>query len=282
MTLRRSIAVLALCMVAVGCNGKKVSSVPNITVDRSRKLSVLAASEAGRISDADARLTRQLNIADQVLQRYGADDALLVLDEATKTLHEVGPALDGYARISGWVSISQLARQSAGTASAEVATKEAQAALEALPEPGERCQYVLGVAEEISHLQGDAQAIALLTRGGEWARGINDPTDRRAARLAFVNLNAFDNGVASLRGEDDPAWSSDTMLALASREVPSSMERPVAANEGREESGFAHAMGIMPAPTAAPAKPQRSNSDATYGKQLGYEQVFRGASRSRR
>ena len=220
--LSSALVVLALSVIATGCNGKKVTSVPNVTGDRSRRLSVLAATEAGRIQDPDARLTRQLNIADQVQQRYGAEDALAVLDEASKTLREVGPALDGYTRISGWVSVSQLARKAAGTAAAEGATKEAQAALEALPETGERCQYVLGVAEEVSHLQGDAQAVALLVKGGQWAKGIDDADQRRAARLAFAialfNLNAFEGGVESLRGEDDPAWSSDTMLALASRE----------------------------------------------------------------
>jgi hypothetical protein len=281
-------------VVSAGCHERNVSSTPDVTFDRSRKLSILAAAEAGNIADADARLTRQLNIADQVKERYTSDDALAVLEEASKTLHAVGPSLDGFTRISGWVSVSQLARGSNGSAMAEGAAREAQRELEALPELGERCQYVLSVAEEISHLQGNAQAIELLTKGGEWAKSIDDSTNRRTARLAFAialfNLNAYEGGVASLRGEGDPAWASDAMLALASRDLDNS-------RVGKKLMGYASddrsaqpavARQAMSPAVMAEQKPASNGGDAlgassgTYGKALGYDAVFRGASHSRK
>jgi hypothetical protein len=290
---RSLLAAVSMCVLAVstGCHGRNVTSTPDVTFDRSRKLSILAAAEASQIADADSRLTRQLNIADQVKQRYTNDDALAVLDEASKTLHAVGPSLDGFARISGWVSVSQLARASHGNPMAETAAREAQRELEALPELGERCQYVLSVAEEISHLQGNAPAIELLTKGGQWAKSIDDSNDRRAARLAFAialfNLNAYEGGVASLRGEGDPAWASDTMLALASRDADnSSAARKLQDSASADESAKPQKFLL-----AAPASPTENTMDGfagvsaksgSYGKTLGYDAVFRGASHSRR
>src|SRR4051794_8442157 len=65
-----SAAVMLSVLLVAGCDAKKVSSSVKKTADRSRRLTVLAASEAGNIVDADARLTRQLNIAEQVLLRF--------------------------------------------------------------------------------------------------------------------------------------------------------------------------------------------------------------------
>ena len=182
-------------------------------------------------------------------------------------MHDVGPALDGYTRISGWVSVSQLARKSMGNAMAESAAKDAQKELEALPDTGERCQYVLGVAEEVGQSQGDDAAIALLTKGGEWAKGITDSTDRRGARLAFAialfNLNAYEGGVASLRGEEDATWSSDTMLAIASRDADKS--------RSQYDEGSAKMERLLVAPTAAAPAPQvgQLGSNGISGSNLG-------------
>src|SRR5581483_3029450 len=103
------------------------------TAERSRQLTIRAAVEAGHIADADARLTRQLNIAERALVGFGPEDALTVLAEASKTLSEVGPALSSHARISGWVSVSQLARRAVGTELAKTATAGARRELDALP-----------------------------------------------------------------------------------------------------------------------------------------------------
>lgn len=283
--LRSALVLMCVGVVFTNCAGRKVSSTPHVTNDRSRKLSVLAATEAGFIKDPDARLTRQLNIADQVQQRYSPEDALSVLEQATKTLHDVGPALDGYTRISGWVSVSQLARKSMGNAMAEGAAKDAQKELEALPELGERCQYVLGVAEEVGQSQGDDAAIALLTKGGEWAKGIGDTNDRRGARLAFAtalfNLNAYEGGVASLRAEEDATWSSDTMLAIASRDADNSRRQ-------YDEGSASKMERLMVMPTAAaPASPAgqlnlNGLSSGNYGRSLGYKVVFQGQQNAKR
>ncbi len=160
---------------------------------------------------------------------------------------------------------------------AEQATKEAQRELEAMPDQGERCQYVLGVAEELSHLQSESQAIALLTKGGVWAAGIDDEAQRRSARLALAvalfNLNAYEGGLATLHNEGDPAWSSDTMLALASRgDAPS----PVL---GYASGASAEDVVVMPMAAKPAVAPQATPS--SYGKVLGVDASFRGASRSR-
>ena len=250
-------AALLLCLFAVtACHGKKVSSSVKKTADRSRRLTILAASEAGNIRDADARLTRQLNIAEQVLQRFGNEDALTVLAEAEKTLKSVGPQLSSHARISGWVSVSQLARRAVGTEAAKAATAEAQRELEALPNLAERCQYVMGVAEEVSQLQGEADAAAVLVKGGQWVASIEGDTERRNARLAFAvalfNLDAYEGGVATLQLERDPSWSSDTMLALASP--------PPADNDVSVSNKLSNA----------------------YGRPVAYEQVFQGSTQNSR
>ncbi len=292
-SLRSALALMCACVVFTNCAGRKVTTTPNVTNDRSRKLSVLAATEAGFIKDPDARLTRQLNIADQVQQRYSPEDALAVLEQATKTLHDVGPGLEGFTRISGWVSVSQLARKSTGVTVAEDAAKEAQKELEALPDPGERCQYVISVAEEIGQAEGDAAAINVLTLGGEWAKGITASSDRRAARLAFAialfNLNAYEGGVASLRGEEDAAWSSDTMLAIASRDADNARQEAYA--RGNEEQAVRLFKSVVASP-APPAMQDQVGSklggaginglSGNYGRSLGYQVVFQGQSNSKR
>ena len=247
----RPVAVMLCLLTVFGCDSKKVSSSVKKTADRSRRLTILAATEAGNISDADARLTRQLNIAEQVLLRFGPEDALAVLAEASKTLRAVGPQLGSHARISGWVSVSQLARRAMGTEAAKSATAEAQRELEALPNLAERCQYVMGVAEEVSQLQGEADAASVLVKGGQWVAAIADDTERRNARLAFAvalfNLDAYEGGVATLQLERDPTWSSDTMLALAAPAI---------------------------ADNQASGSVAQTNA---YGRPLGYERVFQGS-----
>lgn len=292
---RLRLATVALCCFAAsGCHERKVTSTVNVTFERSRKLSVLAAAEAGNIADSDARLTRQLNIAEQVLKRYGKEDALTVLGDASKTLKDVGPKLGSHARISGWVSVSQLARRASGTDAAQAAATQAQAELEALPSLADRCQYLMGVAEEISHSEGEAAATALLGKGGEWANAITDSEERRTARLAFAvalfNLNAYESGVATLRSEGDAAWSSDTMLALASKDADGlsgsvqayafeSARAPEQADlAALDERAMAPAAG---APVAAVrARPAPAGAPA-YGRAVGYESIFQGASQSR-
>ena len=131
----------------------------------------------------------------------------------------------------------------------------------------------MGVAEELSHLQGVASAAALLARAGEWVSAIDEKTERRTARLAFAvaqfNLNAYEGGVVTLRHELDPVWSSDMMLALA---APAS-----ATNSDEQRAGYASAMG---APAAVTRKEEGSFNAARYGVSLDYKQVFQGNAQS--
>src|SRR3954468_12817522 len=104
---RTLVASLMLVVVlSSGCKQRRVSGSVDKTTERSRQLSILAASEAANISDADARLTRQLNIADKVLTRFGKEDGITVLREVSRTLVATGGKLNSHARLSGWVSVS--------------------------------------------------------------------------------------------------------------------------------------------------------------------------------
>src|SRR5947208_2620273 len=95
---------------------------------------------------------------------------------------------------------------------------------------------VLAAVEAGNIADGDAQAAAVLAKGGGWASAIEKDDERRSARLAFAvalfNLNAYEGGVATLQLERDAIWSSDTMLALAA---------PVPADKSRES--FMNAYG---------------------------------------
>lgn len=212
MNRRTLMASLAVLLFLPACASVK-------TEERSRKLTVLAAKEAGHISDADARLTLQLNIANWALERFDPADGMAIIGEVAKTLRAERDHLRGRTRLSGWVSASQLSRRAKNSAAAAEAAQAAAQELAELSDQAERCQYLLGVAQEVRISQGDA-AEELLSKGGEWATAIEDRAERRQARLAFANalleMSAFDNAVAMLRHEQDAVWASSTLLALAS------------------------------------------------------------------
>lgn len=273
--------LLVSSLFALSCARRIVRPEVTQNLERSRQLTILAGTEAERIADADARLTRQLNIADHVLGRFSKADALVVLKAAAKTLSDVGRALNDHARISGWVSVAQLSRRASGNELASAATKEALRELEAVPDLGARCQYVIGVAEEVGQSEGEASAVELLIKAGDWARGIVDLEERRRARLAFstalFNLNAYEAGVTALRAERDPAWSSDMLLALASSpNGAGSSARPEMLLSVQTISSSSASPEEEPAPPPGAAKLR-----VKYGASLDYSSVFQGAKSSR-
>src|SRR5207244_2079361 len=93
------------------------------------------------------------------------------------------------------------------------------AALNDVQPAAERPQYVLSLAGELAELRGNAAAVELLDSGSTWAADIRDANVRRAALVAFadrlISLDAYENARTALRKDPDPAWRTDTFLALA-------------------------------------------------------------------
>lgn len=282
---RWALAGLLLC----GCATQRHLTDPvEHGAGRSRQLMILAAAEARHIPDADVRLTRQLNIANDMQSRYGKEGVAEALREATRSLNEVGNQLTGHARVSGWVSVAQLAHRASEKPLATEAAQRSVGELDQMQSMAERCDYVLGVAEEVSHALGPAAAAALLEKSGDWAASIELAETRRMARLAFAsalfNLEEYEAGATVLRKENDPVWSSEAMLRLAS---PTSYY----AYAPRPQPAQPAAMAPPPvAPTSVHAAESYSFSDDSdrappapaheYGKQVGFDSVFQGRTTS--
>jgi len=275
----RRLTLSALLLLLPACAAMK-------NTERSRKLTVLAAREAASIADADARLTLQLNIANGALDRFEPEDSMAVISEVVKTLRSERERLRGRTRLSGWVSASQLSRRAKNAVAAAEATRAAAQELEELGDQAERCQYLLGVAEEVRLSQGDSAATALLSKGGEWATAIDNREERRHARLAFASalleLSAFDDAVAVLRLEQDAAWASATLLALAATPENTAFEtaedsRP--RRYGTEVTVTSTASRVESLESAPPPAPVRRPRPG-YGKAVDFSSVFQNRASS--
>jgi hypothetical protein len=247
---------LLVLLAAAACSGSGDLNPRWPTGNRERELLALAAREAADIADPDARLTRQLNIADAQVHRVSTMDGVRTLRDARRTIAESGEKLGEDARLAGWVSISQLARAAQDRAAAESACHEALERLQGLPGEARRCQYVLGVANEAKHLVAEKTAVELLTLAGGWAKSIEREAERHQALLAFAvalfNLDRTEDAIAVLRNEPDAAWRSDTLAMLASSSA----------------RGHDRAQGLA--------------AQHFYGQQLDYEFMFKGRTESRK
>lgn len=222
---------------------------------RSQRLMALAAEEAGLIPEIDTRLTRQLNLADVQIQRDWLADARATLANARDTLKSADAAkLNEHARLSGWISISELSRQAEDTVLANQACDGAVTALRAIDDPGRRCQYVLGIANELQYLKGKPAAAQLLVEAGPWLRSLDHLEKRRQAATSFAaalfNFDDYAGGQKLLRQDDDAAWRSETLAHLAA-----------VTPGGNGAASF----------SAAPGSAQPS---LFYGKNLSYKSVF--------
>lgn len=194
---------------------------PNVTRDPARQyqLMVLAAQEAKNIADPQLRLTRQLNLANMQIHRGRGADAGRTLTDAANTLTKDGEKLTNHQRLSGWVSVSELARRAGHRVQAEAACKAAVEAVNNLDNVPERCQYVMGIARELHALYGPPNAVELLTQAGPWAKRIDNVGERRQALTGFAaalfNLDAFTQGQSVLQQDDDPIWRTDTLTAMS-------------------------------------------------------------------
>ncbi len=249
-----------LFALPLGCNNApRITGNLNPTAPRSQKLMALAAEEAGQIPEPDMRLTRQLNLADQQIRRGWPADAQATLSWARDTLRSKdAKQLNDHATVSGWISISQLARQIKAMDLATDACESAVGVMEKLEDPAKRCQYVFGVANELQYLKGKPAAAAIMAKSGPWTKSIDNLQQRREAEVSFAsalfNFDDYAAGQAMLRQDDDAAWRSDTLARLA-------------------------AIPVGGAPSAVAAEP-RMDAPKAFGRSLDYEKVFQNQVKS--
>lgn len=254
--------VILLGLLSAGCQTQpRITGTLNPNASRSQKLMAMAADEAGNIPEPDMRLTRQLNLADQQIQRGWKTDAQTTLAHAAGTLKSKDAVqLNDHARVSGWISISQLGRQTDATALAAEACDNAVAVMEKIEDPAKRCQYVFGVANELQYHKGQPAAAAILSKAGPWTRSIDNLKERRDALVSFAsalfNFDDYPAGQAMLHQDDDPAWRSDTLTRLAN---------------------FSPATPAMVADQQSASSPRQ---EQPYGKQLDYRSIFQNQTKS--
>jgi hypothetical protein len=260
-----------------GCGAPPISGRLNVDENRSQKLMALAADDAGLIADPDMRLSRQLNLADLQINRGWNDDARNTLAAARKTLSSPEASkLNDHARLSGWVSTSELCRRIHDMPGAATATDAALQALDRIEDPGKRCQYVMGLSNELQYIKGKPAAAELLAKSGPWTKSIDSIPLRRQALVAFAtalfNLDDFTAGQTMLRQEPDPAWRSDVLAGMAQSDA--AQFRPAELMTLRHSSAAA---SEALAPADASLMP---STQPFFGRQLNYDQVFKNQKKS--
>jgi hypothetical protein len=279
------IALFLLALAGVpflgGCGGPPpVSGDIQANEGRSQKLMALSAQEAGHIPDADMRLTRQLNLADLQIDRGWSDNARDTLTAARNTLGSPEAAkLNDQIRLSGWVSISQLSRRIHDMADAAIATDTALVELERIEDPAKRCEYVMGLANELQYIKGKPAAAALLAKAGPWTKWIDNLSWKRQALVAFAtalfNLDDFDAGQKMVEQETHAAWRSDVLATMAQaaqeEQVQTVSGVPVAAAEARGFVTRGLSAGHVSIGPLVPA----NNNQPFFGKSLDYDRVFK-------
>ncbi len=271
---------------------------PTDALDPDRLLH-MAGEEAGQIPSPRERLTRQLNIADREIRFGRPGDARATLRDARKTLESAGaisaagakgaggaepaggaaagnaPAqtpLTNHERLAGWISLSELARGAEDKPFANSALDRATADLMALNPVNERCQYVLGVARETRELRGDKEAAGLIAQAGEWAMEIPDQPMRRQAYVAFAmeifRCNDYDAARGVLRRDQDAAWRSDTLTAMADRARYQAAMTPMAWRRATDNISGPMAEARI---TDAPAP---ESFPTTFGKSLDFKSNY--------
>jgi hypothetical protein len=272
---------LGLCSGGVlwmygGCATPPLDGHLRNTEARSQKLMSLAAAEAAKIEDVDRRLTRQLNLADMQISRGWKDDARRTLAASRATLSSPDAAkLNDHARLSGWVSVSELCRAVDDKAGAATACDGAVAELEKLPSEAARCEYVMGVSNELQYIRGKEAAAKMLEKAGPWTRAIDHLEKSRAAVIAFAtalfNLDEYERGQAMLGHVADAGWRSEKLQALAMQPVDSRISAYAARKSSAESTVAVDAAGE---PQMVPG------STGYYGKNLQYRNVYQNQLRA--
>jgi len=279
------LAFLFLTGISLGWMYGGCSTIPPVsgqlrTSDaRSQELMAMAAAEAAMIGDVDQRLTRQLNLAETQRNRGWNNDAITTLAATRITLGSKDAAqLTDHARLSGWVSASELSRSVKDIAGATLACQGAQADLLKIEDPAKRCLYVMGVANETQYTQGIQAAAGVLTQAGAWTKSIDNVNNRKQAVVSFAtalfNLDDYAAGQQMLRNEGDASWRSDVLakMAMASDRV--------AEDAKRAQAQVSMSRDAAAAPAAARPSDVQLESNF-YGKNLQYREVFQNQSKSR-
>ncbi len=260
--IRKLLLAVALAGTLMSCDRGKITN-------RREELLIMASEEVTFITNAKERLTRQLNIADLQISMGHKPDAAKTLAAARDNLTATAAAdMDDLSRMSGWVSISELARAADDKVLAGKACDDGRELLSSIKPDATRCEYVLGLAEEIYQLRGQPDAARLVIQGGQWASTMMDKTTRRQALVAFMDrlmtYEDYDGARKVLRQEPDAVWRADILTGLARTETP---EDKVAGNSIREAQMEAHAASAM----------VPSSRDQFYGRRLDYQSNLKQA-----
>ena len=243
------------------------------TPSRAGKLLTIAAEEAGAIDTLDDRLARQLNIADLQIQAGQKAEALKTLSLATATLKmdEKDPtrAITDFRRIAGWTSVAQLSRRAGDD---KAGTDAYFAAVEAInaTKPATAAEYVLSLSQVCFEIRGKAETVALLVKGGEWARAVSDVGTRRYAlwcyAQALVSYDELEPARAVMRNEADARWRSDALAALARNEM---------ASPYKSMTFNGAIFAEMDAPRRALRESSNQSKHMEFNKSVQYDQTFR-------
>ena len=263
----KSLALVVVGLLIVGC--QETTS----TVDPERILH-MAGEEAGQINSPKERLTRQLNIANRQTEHGHAADARKTLAQARETLeHADKNALKEQERLSGWVSLSELARDADDKAFANGALDRALAVLNEITPAQERCQYVMGVEREVRALRGDGAAARLLVTASEWAMELPYERARRAAYVLYADglfhCNDYEAARGVLRRDPDAAWRSDALTGLSDR-----ARTEIAGGMNSWSGPFASFSAVKSEPPSPKATMEQMPSDAWFNKALDFRSNF--------
>lgn len=264
------------------------------TPSRAGRLLTIAGEEANLIDSLNDRLTRQLNIADLQIQANQKGEAIKTLTLATATLRAEEKddklAMDDFRKIAGWTSVAELNKRAGDDKAALDAYLNAVEALNSVKPVATRAEYVLSLSQICFEIRGKQEAIALLVKGGEWAREITNVGVRRYALWTFaeslVSYDDLDSARAVMRNEPDARWRSDALLAMGRNQIyygsgSTKMEGFFALNGARDET-----LAIRPAAATAAKEYQLSaevdsasrvteSEIGRFNKKLRYEDNFR-------
>ena len=263
----RSLALVAVGLLITGCQETTSRLDPE-------RILHMAGEEAGQIKAPKERLTRQLNIANRQTEHGQAADARKTLAQARETLeHADKNALNEQERLSGWVSLSELARYAEDKAFANGALDKALAALNEITPAQERCKYVMGVEREVRALRGDGAAAKLLVTASEWAMELPKESTRRAAYVAYADglfhCNDYEGARGVLRRDPDAAWRSDALTGLSDQ---ARME--IAGGPNSWSGPFASFSALKSAPAASESVIRDTPSDSSFNKPLDFKSNF--------
>jgi hypothetical protein len=255
---RFSVVFAALAILA-GC----ATAEPTYhTVDPDRILT-MAGQEAGQITSPLERLSTRLNIANRQSNSGRNADARATLAAARQTLESAGKFdLTDHQRLAGWISISELNRAADDRAAAGAALDNAIQYLNNLQPAYTRCQYVIGVADEINALRGQSASAELIKTAGDWAVQIPDEITRRRALATFASalFRCNDYGAAQkmLHYDPDVGWRSIQLVRISD----------IARRNGPSDSSLGFFFGDGATAEAAHAQSQ------SFGEKLDFRTNF--------